>query len=359
MEDVQGVITTRSGRVNTTLKSISSHTGYACTIRVTSNRAFPGFSMTGRMMYQGRDVHDLLDPTVLAAIKSQIYPSKNIVSFGDSTTEGAGTGVTGQTIAVQLQALYAAVGDMRTVTPFGVSGQKCASINARQGSAPAVVSLPAGSNGIPEIPASGAVNVTTTADPMANINTSGTRWMAGRLAGVSTVLIKDLATGQYSVQRSTAASAVGVDAAVPFLPDTEAYRFCTYLCWIGTNDILSSTPAQILAYIDQHVGHQATQQKRRVIVMPIINCLSAQLSTILTNYAALLTLVKAKYPADECVDTLSLLQRHRNGSSDDMADIAAGLPPRSLLSTDRYHPGVPGYGVIAAEVKRLLDVKGY
>ena len=317
-----------------------------------NDRILGGIRNNGELESKGINLTQSL-VSVPSVVKLTI-PSTNIVMYGDSLTEGAGS-TGGLTVGVQLQALYS---DGRTVTSSGYGGQSAQSILARLGAVPTLVSLPVGASGFPTIPASGSVNVTVTNGPLAYADASQTLNLTGSIRGVPGILQKAANTGQYSFIRTTPGAAISVDDAIPFLPDTDPYHYYTMVCWIGTNNMLSDSPASILSYIDSYMSWQITTQKRRVIVMPAIDCQSGSVSTILTTYAGLLALVKAKYPY-EYIDTRSLLQRNNDGSANDLADIASGIPPRSKLAGDRYHLNTAGYGIVAAEIKRILDSKGF
>lgn len=321
-----------------------------------AGRLLGGFRLDGTFENKGVNLGAAV--AAFPAVQALTIPSENIVIFGDSLAEGAGS-TGGQTVGVQVAALYASGGDGRSVASFGYGGQDIASILARQGSAPALITFPSNARGFPEVPASGSVDVVASVPVLAYADPAQTKSIAGSVAGIPGTLTKAGTTGQYSFSRTTAGAAVEVDAGVPFIPATDAYRDWTTVCWIGTNNIgaAGSVPT-IMAGIQTYLSFQRTQQPRRVVVMPAINCLSGALDTIKTNYADLLALVKATYP-NEYIDTLSILQRNHDGSANDLADVAAGLPPRSLLSSDRYHLNSTGYGVIAAEIKRIFDLKGF
>jgi lysophospholipase L1-like esterase len=321
-----------------------------------SDRIIGGFLNNGDLEVKGVNVSQAIVDVPTAASYTQ--PLTDIVIYGDSLTEGAGATL-GQTMGVQLEALYAAASDTRTVTSSGYGGQSASAILSRLGPVPALVTLPTGASGFPEIPAAAsAVNVTMSSSLLAYSDATQTKSILGTLAGIPGTLSKAGTTLQYSFTRTTAGSIVVTDSAIPFVPDTAAYRFWTLVCWIGTNNLGSATAAQMLEYIDSYLSWQVTIQKRRVVVMPAIDCLSGSVATLQANYASLLALVKAAYPY-EYIDTLSLLQRNNDGSVDDLADVAAGLPPRSLLAADRYHLNSTGYGVVAADIKRIFDSKGY
>lgn len=319
-----------------------------------NSRILGGFLKNGELEVKGVNISASV--AAVPAAVALAYPLKSTAIFGDSLTEGAGS-TGGQTLGVQLQALYAST-DARTVFSSGYGGQGAASILARFGPVPSLVTLPNGAAGFPELPAGGTVNVTVTNNPLSYADPTQAKSITGTLRGIPCVLTKAANTGQYSIARvSPGAAAVQMDPGQPFIPDTAIYQTYTLVCWIGTNDITGSMDT-LFANIGNYLSWQTTTQKRRVVVMPAINCLSGSLATIQANYATLLGMVKAKYPT-EYVDTLSLLQRNNNGSADDLADVAAGLPPRSLLFTDRYHLNSTGYGIVAAEIKRIFDAKGF
>lgn len=320
-----------------------------------ADRVLGGLLANGDLQVKGVNHSNLL-ADVPAAV-SMTTPLPDIVFFGDSLTEGAGaTG--GQSIDVQLKALYAASSDTRDVRGFGYGGQSIASILARQGSVPTQVTFATGASGFPEIPASGSAAVTVTNNPLQYADISQAKSITGSIAGVAGTLARTANTNNYTFTRTTAGSAVPVDAGVPFLPSTTAYQYWTTVCWIGTNNLGSDSAATIMSGIASYLSWQVPAQKRRVVVMPAIDCLSGSVATLKANYATLLTSVKSAYPY-EYIDTRALLQRNNNGSANDLADIADNLPPRSLLAADRYHLNTAGYGVIAAEIKRIFDAKGF
>ena len=317
------------------------------------NRILGGFKENGDLEVKGVNICTTLED--VPTITSLNIPSTNIVIFGDSLTEGTGSG--GSTVGVQLQALYS---DGRTVTSFGYGGQNINSILCRQGSAPTQVTLPVNVRGFCEVPASTTpVSVTVTNSPLGYADITQAKSITGTLAGIAGTLTRTANTNDYTFTRTSAGSALEVEAGLPFIPDTAIYKKYTTFCWIGTNNMTTaSNENTIFAGIQKYLSFQDTVQKRFIVAMPAIDSLSGSLATIKANYDALLPLVKAAYPT-EYIDTRALLQRNHDGSANDLADVAAGLMPRSLLYTDRYHLNATGYGIVAAEVKRLLDLKGF
>ena len=362
LEDVRGVI----GKLVDRFTDVNLRSGYVATLGEDNDGRVPmGIGPNGHLKYWGADVHDFIGQAGRASIQAVARPQRDIVIVGDSTAEGAGTGTTGQTFGVQLQARYAAVGDTRTVTSFGRGGQRGAAILARQsGIAPAFIALPTGSSGFAEIPSSGSANVTMSVDLLTRAGDSTDQSITGEVFGVNGTLTRNGSTGQYTFTRASAGAVVRVDATAPFITSiATTYRNYTYVCWICTNDINSVssplTAAQMLAQIDTYVSWQITSNKMFAIVMPLLDGLGASLSSAKILYSDLLSLVKSKYPR-HYVDSLAELQRANDGSAGDLADVAAGITPRSLNAStlDRLHLNVAGYGIIVTAAKRVLDNQG-
>lgn len=323
------------------------------------NRRYARFLENGEFEVKGLN-HSQTLAAVPAAIAA-IFPSATIDGFGDSLEQGSGS-TGGLTLAVQLSALYAAAGAPRTVSLSGLGGQGCTSILARQGSVPALVTFPTGASGFPEIQASGSVNVTVTGNPLVYPGDAASATsMACTIAGIPGTLNRASGNsgGQYSFARTTAGAAIPVDASVPANPTFGTLGYGMSLCWIGTNDLLGgASAATIMGYIDAYVSYQKTAQKRCIVIMPLFDNTHASVAAYKATYATLLALVKAKYPFNS-IDTLALLQRSRDGSANDLADVAAGLVPRSLTAVDRLHLINAGYGVVAAAIKSINDSKGW
>lgn len=320
-----------------------------------ANHILGGFLANGDLQIKGVNHSTTLSdlPTVI----SLSTPTSNIVFFGDSLTEGAGAPI-GQDIVTQLKSLYNTNGDNRDVRGFGYGGQPISSILARQGSIPTQITFPIGVSGFPEIPASGSVSVNVTNNPLQYADISQSKSISGSISGIDGILTRAANTNNYTFSRTTPGNAIPVDSGVPFLPSTTMYQYWSTVCWIGTNNLASDSTSTIMSGIANYLSWQITLQKRRIVIMPAIDCLSGSIATLKTNYAALLTAVKSTYPY-EYIDTRSLLQRYNDGSPNDLADIADNLPPRSLLAADRYHLNANGYGVIAAEIKRIFTLKGF
>ena len=359
---VIGNISTIIAALNAAVKVTSTRGRYAVLLaKDSAGKVALGVDSAGDLIHQGNNVSPVLNLTTFAASQAQLFPTSTIDGFGDSLTQGAGS-TGGQTLAVQLAALYTAAGAPRTVALSGLGGQGSVSILARQGSAPAMVTFPVGASGFPEIPASGSVNVTVTNNPLVYPgDPASATSMACTIAGVSGTLNRASGNsgGQYSFARTTSGSIVKVDALAPAWPTFGTQGFGMSLCWLGTNDLIGgASAATILGYIDTYVGFQRPSQKRCIVIMPLFDSSSGSVATFKATYAALLVLVKAKY-AFNCIDTLSILQRANDGSGNDLADVAAGLVPRSLTAVDRLHLNNAGYGVVAAAIKSLNDSKGW
>lgn len=72
-----------------------------------------------------------------------------------------------------------------------------------------------------------------------------------------------------------------------------------------------------------------------------------------TGYADLVT-----YCGDHFCETLTGMQAANDGSLDDLADVAAGLWPRSLMA-DSVHPNSAGYAVLGSIILEKLASLGY
>lgn len=283
--------------------------------------------------------------------------SSDIAVFGDSESENS-------LGWPELAAAFAAIGERRDIFVSGYGGQGARSILARQGGAPALITLPTPSGGrFPMLPAAvQAVPVTVTGSPLSYADPAQPKSMAGTLqigaSGIFGTLARVAGTSNYTFTRAVAGSAdLAVDKAVAFVPDTAALLRRVQICWIGTNDLIpAATPAAtIMEWIDAYVAAQPATSRRTVILMPVWDMDGGTSPQSKAIYAELLGLVRAKYPANS-IDTLAVLQRAGNGSPEDNADIDAGLIPRSVSASDRLHfpAGGTAYQALATEIVDVI-----
>lgn len=231
---------------------------------------------------------------------------------------------------------------------FGLSGQMSDAIASRQGGAPTYY---APSGGV--IPASGAVNLLP-AVPGPLRGLAAPVPLACRLAGVDGVFTWDGKSAVFT--RDTAGDAVTVAAAVPvyIYPDTttavqgstpkgtrfELHDECINVFWIGRNNL--SETDRIISNLTAMVDYVKNAGKK-IVVLADFN--SASEGTGSAGYAQMMELnrrYKALYPEYYCeingTDIRQNFISHANpASAGDMADVAAGLTPRSLRY-DTLHP---------------------
>lgn len=218
-----------------------------------------------------------------------------------------------------------------TIIGAGIGGQKTDQIARRAGAFFALVSV-AGN----EIPASGPVTVSAIdVRILSGASNSGTSTMAGRLAGVPGVLScahdasSDL-LDVYTFTRTTAGDAVQCLPGSPFLPDTNGRENGVVIIATGAND--GGNIERIKTGVDAIVSICTASDRRFLIVTPPSGGpitpgdpappVAAYFSEY-ENWAA------AKY-GDRVFNVRLWSHQFGNGSADDIADIAAGIVPRSL-----------------------------
>ena len=231
---------------------------------------------------------------------------------------------------------------------FGLSGQMSDAIASRQGGAP---SYYAPSGGV--IPASGAVNLLP-AVPGPLRGLASPVPLACRLAGVDGVFTWDGTNAVFT--RDAAGDPVAVAVAVPvyIFPVTTTtvqgstvkdtlytlHDECINLFWIGRNNL--SETELIISNLTAMVENVKNAGKK-IVVLAEFN--SASEGTGSAGYAQMTELnrrYKALYPQYYCeingVDIRQNFLNHANpASAGDVADVAAGLTPRSLRY-DALHP---------------------
>lgn len=175
-----------------------------------------------------------------------VFPDITLIDcWGDSLTNGTG----GTPYPTQLLAALTSGGVANvTVVNRGIGGQKSNHIAARQGGAPALITVTGD-----QIPASGAVTVTAySADLLFNSGVSGNLSLAGTLAGVAGTLSGNSQSGEntatYTFTRSTAGAIVACPPNTPFIPDIAvSTQLRVGIDMIGRNNY--GNAAQVLADI--------------------------------------------------------------------------------------------------------------
>lgn len=277
-----------------------------------------------------------------AAAESEAGQPKRerIVAWGDSLTVGyAG-------------ALAAATG--REVLNFGISGQTSRGIAARQGGAPAFMTL-AGN----EIPVAGRAQILAAEVwPLVWPGTS----LGGSLAGVEGMLFHRAgedggpAFFEFVAAAAEARISVYVPPNTPFVPDTEQYRGDTSVLWLGRNNY----PAvdQVVADVAACVAHLASD---RFLVLSILNGTypgeesgGLGLGYILDINGRLAAAYGERY-----VDVRTVLvDAYDPSSPGDVQNHADDVPPASLRH-DTIHLNWAGTVIVAEAVAARLDAFGW
>lgn len=136
-----------------------------------------------------------------------------------------------------------------------------------------------------------------------------------------------------------------------FLVRGLAVRDVPSALWLGRNNF--TDPTTVKADIAACVADHATVEFIVLGVLPSASDSAGNLATIAQLNADLAILYGSKY-----ADVLAYLQANGDGSANDLADIAAGLTPRSLRS-DAVHLNDAGYALVAAFVRTKFDALGY
>ena len=309
-------------------------------------------------MLKGVNFGSILDPSLpsrLLALEKFITPSTTtIICWGDSLTEGAGAGGSGNTYPAQLATLTG-----RTVLSRGLGGQAGDQVIARQGGIGATVTVSGN-----QIPASGAVSVTAISITLLNYS-GGAQSLTGTLAGVAGTLSQS--GGSYMFTRTLAGTATACFPGTNFIPDQGDNQFYLPVFWIGRNQFnyaqsaggLSDQVANVKANIAEAIDFLRPVDKR-FIVLGVSSGANAFEYVGTDNYNAKRTLAAAlarSYPQN-FIDIDSVLVNSGTGSGQDLTDFNNGIVPASLRADDQ-HLNASGYAIVAQQVKNLITSRGW
>jgi hypothetical protein len=297
-----------------------------------------------------------------------VIPIRKIIGIGDSLTYMGGSDGTN---SAYWQLTAALLGAGWTSQGFGISGQTQDQIAARWGVLPIYVTLTGNT-----LPASGSVIVTAiNQNPI-----SGQIHYAihGRLGanGPSAKLQRDGdegTTSNYILTQDTGGSAVAIPPGTQFIPDAAYWGSSTtlipypydgiFITWMGRNN-----PGNAFSIVDRVQRVLATQKTltKRFIVPLILPGVGDETGTSTRAVIeASNTAIKAAFP-NNWVDFLPALQNGSNGSTQDTADVAAGLIPSSLrlkdsdgVTVDFLHPNAAGRAIEAQVLRDFIVAKGW
>jgi lysophospholipase L1-like esterase len=263
------------------------------------------------------------------------YPGgADIIAWGDSWTSGIGAS-NGNSFPEQLAVLTG-----RSVFNAGVSGQTSDQIVARQGSAPALLTLPNDT-----IPASGSVAIED--QSTFPVTAEGPGPIAGTLSSVHGTLSFE---SRLVFTRDFPGSSVSLAPQSPFTPDAFDSRTVINVFWIGGNNFFN--PGEVKADIASAVGFLSAG---KFVVLGILNAGSEPAGTLSYNDVVQLNAdLAAAYP-DNFIDARGILVEGYDLSNPaDVLDHANDVPPTSLRNDDQ-HPNDAGYALIAAQVAAFIQ----
>jgi lysophospholipase L1-like esterase len=261
-----------------------------------------------------------------------------VATWGDSWTSGIGA-ADGNSYPDQLHELTG-----RVVFNGGVSGQTSDQIAARQGGAPALLTLPGNS-----MPASGAVTIQS--QSTFPVSAEGPGPITGVLQGVHGTLSYD---GNLVFERDASGAAIAVPPQSPFHPDTFGTEDEINIFWMGGNNFYD--PAGVKSDIARSVAFLTTS---KFVVLSFLNGGSEPIGTYsYTQITELNADLGSAYP-DNFIDIRKVLVDHYDPTSpQDVQDHDNDVPPSSLRNDDQ-HPNGAGYAVVAQRIAEFLASKGW
>jgi hypothetical protein len=264
-------------------------------------------------------------------------PPSIISTWGDSLTLGTG----GTPYPTQLATLY----PNRTVVTNGFFAQESTFIAFRMGAIPATFTVDGG-----VIPASGAVKLVPTRALTALTNLT----IPGALAGIAGTLTTD-ASVNFSFTRTVAGVATPVSGNASYVAtytDADIFVF-----WPGQNDDRTAAAnATVLANIAAMV---ARINGKKFIVMTVLGADAGSKGS--SGYNQLLALnnaIVAAYPANSIDIRAALIAAYNPTIAQDVMDHTNDIVSSSLRS-DSIHLNTAGYAIVAREVKKFIDAKGW
>lgn len=271
--------------------------------------------------------------------------SDEIAVWGDSTTSGIGASEPGLSYPAQLQALTG-----RSTFNGGVSGQTSAQIAARQGGAPAHVTLP--NNTLP--PADPVVLQAQSTTP---ITEEGPGPLPGTIGGFHGTLRYQAASNnkpQLVFARDAAGMMEYIPADSSFSPDTYGRETKINVFWMGQNNFYD--PAGIKSDIAKSIAFLAN---RKFIVMSLLNAGSEGRGTAPYQPLAGINADLARTYPDNFLDIRKILVNSYNPAlSQDVQDYNQDVPPDSLRNDDN-HLNDKGYAIVARHVADFITAKGW
>ena len=325
-----------------------------------------------------------------APTPAEIGPSRAIVAWGDSLTAGLAATPYPTQLATLLVSEFGEA-ERREITNGGGSGQRSLQIAARQGAQPFTVTL--NGNSVP-VGGSATISATTLSTGAYSADdgkyndilysaTNLSQSVKGRLNGIDgqleAIVLCELVNGgtqlvgepcapgvfgftMYRMSGFARASGAGPAADVPagstFVVDKSAHAAAVNLIWVGHNDHLGDAAGrqQVLDSVAAMVATLA--EPRRFIILSVLNQASqVRTSPAYSQVIALNTELMTRYP-DNYLDVRTQLVSQGDSSAADREAVSQDVVPPSLR-IDPIHLNDRGYGIVAQQVARMLQAKGW
>ena len=263
------------------------------------------------------------------------------VVWGDSTTSGIGASNPYLSYPAQLELLTG-----RKTFNGGVSGQTSDQIAAREGGAPALLTLPNNT-----LPASGPVVIQ--AQTTLPITSEGPGPITGTIRGFHGTLNYEAgSTPRLVFTRDDVGIRETIPAQTPFYPDTFAREAQINVFWMGQNNFYD--PPGVKSDIAKSV---AFLSKDTFIVMSLLNAGDESIGTWQYDTLAQINADLAQtYPGHFLDIRKILVNKYDPANPQDVRDHKNDVPPSSLRN-DNEHLNDKGYGIVAREIADFVAKK--
>ena len=277
-----------------------------------------------------------------------------ILQVGDSLTENWGNSNNN----IEIKNAYGSA----NVVNIGKGGQTSPQISARHGGVP-VLLTPAGNkfNGV------GPTTVTVSTNLFYTNASSGTTSQDGSSVGRLGALqrVKNAGVYTYTFIPATDGVDVAAPSPVPFLTGFEWRNRAMTIC-IGRNDVLDSTPQQIVDRIRGIIEWNHRDPSQHIVLsIPANRTLDSPGSSGRIALDAVNAAIKAAFPrqwvdwAGYLTSTVTLQQVGITPTSQDLIDIADGITPQSFRGDDDdLHFNAVAYDAINVLILREMAARG-
>ncbi|XHR30644.1 MAG: hypothetical protein ACFUZC_08790 [Chthoniobacteraceae bacterium] len=271
-------------------------------------------------------------------------PAQDITCWGDSLTQNG--------VGVALASLYSGV---RKVHNEGVGGEPSTGIAVRQGGTPIRLMFPENS-----MSASGTMTIQATTE---NGDPKIRHTIKGSVQGIPGTLTRIIANGSFVWSRTNPGSAVPVPPDTVMDVETGDSQNHTVVLWYGRNNVGSNqTVEYVKGDLERSIERLKCNPKPFVILGVTRSDYPAEYTggVISNRINTLNAWIKAKWP-DNYIDPMAcLIAAHDPNNPQDIIDIKNGVIPFSLRKQgDKTHLNPNGDMVLAREIKKMIDAKGW